>query len=326
MRFLPSCVFAALVLAGCANPPVSTTPSSPQALSLKKTERAIVLYSGEQPVLSYQKAVMPPPRDADARFARSGFIHPLYSPDGGLLTQIHPQGHFHHMGLWHAWVKTTFKNESLDFWNLDNGEGGIRYEETLAIDETPDSVGFAVRQAHYALRDGVEETVLSDTFTVQLTSVRFKQAGEIYSIDYETQQTNISDAPIVMEAYRYGGGIAYRGPGYWGQTNSEYLTSEGLGRKDGHGSRARWVRFSGPTETGEASVTILSHPSNAQSPQPVRIWPEGPMFFNYVPTQKAPLTVAPGETVTLRYRVLVADGFLPPDIIDTLWQDYADTE
>ncbi len=321
MKLLLWGVFVALLLAGCANPSSQNALSEPQRLSLKDTERAIVLYSGRQPVLSYQKAVMPPPRDADARFARSGFIHPLYSPHGGLLTQIHPQGHFHHMGLWHAWVKTTFKNESLDFWNLDKGEGGIRYEETVSTDNTADSAGFTVRQAHYALRDGIEETVLSDTF-----SVRLQQQEDVYLIDYETQQTNVSDAPIVMEAYRYGGGIAYRGPSYWGEGNSDYLTSRGLGRQDGHGSEARWVRFSGPTETGEASVTILSHPSNVHSPQPVRIWPEGPMFFNYVPAQNTPLTVAPGETLTLRYRVLVTDGYLPPETIETFWQGYSKTE
>ncbi len=316
-----------LWLTGCALVP----PSDP--LSVVENDRAIVFYRGTQPLLAYQKAIMPAPEGESPHYARSGFIHPLYSPSGGLLTSIQPLDHFHHMGLWHAWVDSTQQGKALDFWNLAKGQAGVRYEETLAIDEGDEKVRLAVRQSHFSRTStqatdhtqreeqaGETETkvVLEDHFSVELQALE-----NAYLLDYVSVQTNVSASPITFNAYRYGGGIAYRGPGYWDEHNSGYLTSEGLQREGGHGSRARWVRLHGPTETGLASVVIMSHPTNPQSPQPVRIWPDGPMFFNYVPAQKTPLQLAPGETMTLRYRLIVSDGVIPPEVIESRWQRYA---
>lgn len=303
--------WAACLLSGCA-----TAPESP-SLSVRENDRAIVVYRGAQPALVYQKVEMPAPRGERDDYARSGFIHPLYAPSGGLLTRIHPMGHYHHMGLWHAWVQTTHEGGERDFWNLAKGQAGVRYRETLSLSEADNTAGFGVRQEHFAKEGEGTRTILEDIFNVEV-----KASGEAYWLDYQTVQENVSEAPITFEAYRYGGGIAYRGPEHWDGDNSDYLTSEGFGRTDGHGTRARWVRMSGPTETGMASVTILSHPDNVNSPQPVRIWPEGPMFFNYVPAQKAPLVLAPGERITLRYRVLVTDDVASPDIIEAAWRDY----
>ena len=48
--------------------------------------------------------------------------------------------------------------------------------------------------------------------------------------------------------------------------------------------------FFGPTDTGKATFCIMSHSSNHDSPQRVRIWSDkshnGAIFFNYVPAQE----------------------------------------
>ena len=109
-----------------------TTTSFGQVKALE-SDKAIVIKAGDKSILTYHKAVVQPPKGADPAYARSGFIHPIYSPKGGVVTGIHPKDHYHHMGLWHAWVKTKHKGRELDFWNLKKKNAAIRYAKTKSI-------------------------------------------------------------------------------------------------------------------------------------------------------------------------------------------------
>ena len=75
-----------------------------QSFSAVETDAEIVLRHGDLAFLTYHKADVAPPEGVDPAYIRSGFIHPLKSPAGDLLTGIHPDDHYHHLGLWHAWV------------------------------------------------------------------------------------------------------------------------------------------------------------------------------------------------------------------------------
>ena len=44
-------------------------------------------------VLRYHHGIMPPPPGNSRLYERSGFIHPLWSPLGSVLTTIHPEDH-----------------------------------------------------------------------------------------------------------------------------------------------------------------------------------------------------------------------------------------
>ena len=289
-------------------------------LSVVETEAEIRILDGEQLALAYQKEIVPPPEGVDKLFARSGFIHPLKTPKGGVVTSIHAPDHYHHMGLWHAWVKTRHGERSVDFWNVGDGSGGIRYARTEALDRRGQGTGFEVRQEHYARTDGGEEVILEE-----LLQITARREGGAYLVDYNTLQRNVTESPLVLEAYRYGGPIAYRGPLHWDKSNSGYLTSEGLGR-DGHATRARWVAMSGPTGVGAATVAILCHPSNRDAPQRVRIWDHGPVFFNYVPAQETGFSIEPGENLESRYRVVAHDGEPDPKRLEALWKRYAEED
>jgi hypothetical protein len=291
------------------------------AVPLEVVEGAdqIMISRGKVPVLTYHKAEMPPPAGESELFRRSGFIHPLHAPNGDVVTSIHPADHIHHMGLWHAWVKTKWQGEEIDFWNLKGGRGTVRFVEVLHRDDG----GFKVRQKQVALafEDRAETVVLDETLEVAVTS-----SAEANVIDYTITQTNVSDAVLEFPAYRYGGGITFRAPETWGERDDSYLTSTGLDRTEGHATRGDWVVMHGPTEQGSASVVIMGHPSNHDAPQRMRIWPKGKVFFNYVPAQEFDWAIAPGETVVLRYRVVIESRRLLPVDVRPHWQNYSDTD
>jgi len=295
----------------------SITKTSPRVAEF---DDRIVIYQNGQNIVTYHKAEVPPPEGANPLYKRSGFIHPITAPNGAELTSIHAEDHTHHMGLWHAWVKTKHKGREIDFWNLKKGQATVRYADTLVITNAPDACGFTVLQEHVILP---EEVILEERFTI---TVRRNKDG-LLLIDHTTEQKNISDADLELPAYRYGGCIAYRGPAHWNADNSQVLTSEGKTREDGHESRANWCRFTGPTDAGPATLAILCHPSNHDAPQRQRIWPvkshNGAVFYNYVPVQETDWAIRAGQTSTMQYQLVVGDGTLDPSTLNALFRQYS---
>lgn len=289
-------------------------------ISLKQTEKAITLVRGETPILTYHIAEVPPPKGVDQIYNRSGFIYPLYAPSGGIVTGIHPADHYHHIGLWHAWVNTKYEGKKgPDFWNLGRRTGRIRHAK---VKETRDA-GFTVIQEHLGYLDGIDAeptVILRETLSV---NAAFIDGANV--IDYDLTQKNITKKPLIFPTYRYGGGLAYRAPLSWNKKNSDYLTSGGLDRTNSHATRARWVAMHGPAEKGkgkDATVAVLCHPKNHDAPQRIRTWDNGKMFFNYVPVQETGWSIQPGKSITLRYCIVILDGSADTKTIEARWKAY----
>lgn len=289
-------------------------------ISLQQTKKAITLVRGKTPVLTYHVVEVPPPNGVDKIYNRSGFIYPMHAPSGGIVTGIHPADHYHHIGLWHAWVNTKYNDKKgPDFWNLGRKTGRIRHAK---VKETRQA-GFTALQEHLGYLDGIEAeptVILSETLSVDASFV-----DGVNVIDYAMTQKNVTKKPLVFPAYRYGGGLAYRAPHSWNKKNSDYLTSEGLDRTNSHATRARWVAMHGPAEKGEgkeATVAVLCHPKNHDAPQRIRTWDNGKVFFNYVPVQETSWSIQPGKSITLRYRIVIFDGKANAKAIEARWKTY----
>ncbi len=296
-------------------------------LQVTETEKAITITRGEVPVLTYHKAEVPPPEKADPIYKRSGFIHPLCAPNGEPVTGIHPADHYHHLGLWHAWVKTKHGKDTPDFWNLRGRTGRVRYAKTIELhkgSERDPSVGFVVEQEQVAYKgsDRKETVVLKEQFGIRAEFVN----GE-NRVGYRIKQTNVSSEILVLPAYRYGGGLAYRAPHHWDKTNSDYLTSEGLDRTNSHATRARWVAMWGATSKGPVTLTVMMHPGNRDFPQRLRTWPpsshNGAIFFNVVPAQEKAWEIKPGEQIVESYLLTVSNGKPDKERIEKGWKVWA---
>ncbi len=142
-----------------------------ESISLKQTEKTISLMRGEKPILTYHIAEVPPPNGVDPIYNRSGFIYPMHAPSGGIVTGIHPDDHYHHIGLWHAWVNTKYDDKKgPDFWNLGRRTGRIRHAK---VKETRDA-GFTVVQEHLGYLDGIKAeptVILNETLLVDAAFV-----------------------------------------------------------------------------------------------------------------------------------------------------------
>ena len=117
---------------------------SPSPLNAVVDDTTITLRHRETPILSYHHAVHPVPEGVNPIFERSGFIHPLYTPDGLMVTRIQPPDHYHHYGIWNPWTVTQIEGRQVDFWNLGEKQGTVRFAGVLSTVSGPVYAGFKV--------------------------------------------------------------------------------------------------------------------------------------------------------------------------------------
>ncbi len=109
---------------------------------------------------------MTPPNTLPSFYARSGFIHPLFSPSGKILTDDFPVGHAHQHGIMTAWVNAEFRRKPIDFWNQQLQTGSAKHVSVEAIETGAVTTTIKLRLEQYSLLYG---TILSDVKKKQLS-------------------------------------------------------------------------------------------------------------------------------------------------------------
>lgn len=290
--------------------PITLTPGE-DTIEAKLRGRRVVVYRGGQGEL---------PADVPEAYRRGGYLHPLVTPAGHLVSGDYPTNHLHHHGLWTAWTKTEFAGRTPDFWNMGQQKGRVEFVELLGTRITPEFGEIRARHRFVDLTAASPETVLEEEWTVR---VRATAPTEPYAVDLEILQRNVTGQPLRLPKYHYGG-LGFRGLDAWdGPANCQFLTSEGLtNRVAGNETRGRWCWVGGAVADGVAGVTLLSHPDNFRAPEPMRLNPTEP-FFCFAPQQLGDFEIPASGTHRARYRILISDG--PPDSValDHHWTEWA---
>lgn len=272
------------------------------------------------PVLQYNAETVYPPAGVDEIYKRSGFIHPLFSPSGNILTNIQPVDHLHHYGLWNPWTKTTFKGEEVDFWNLGKKQGTVKHAQVAHTSGGPVFAEMEFLHRHVAWPESEREALaMSERHIIRSYAVD----ENIFIIDFVFIIT--PNDSITLEEYRYGG-FVFRGVESWNNITSSFFTSEGLDRDQADGQRARWCVVTG--ETPEAGILLMGHPSNYNHPEPLRVWPsdanngKGDVFINFSPTRNTSWALEPGNDYRLQYRLVVFNGKMDAATAERFWNSY----
>ena len=291
----------------------------------RKNDGRIAILIDDREVLQYQGKKTPLPKGYDPSLQRGGYIHPVYTPTGVLVTDDYPHNHKHHHGIWAPWTKTEFEGRHPDFWNMAEKTGTIEHVEHGGEWSGAYAAGFTAKHRFIDLTANPPKAALDETWEVMVHAAPF---GSVTAnvIDLKLTQSCASDSPLILPKYHYGG-LGFRGSRLWDGSPEKcrFLTSEGKTRADGNETTGRWCHVGGAAnEAGDAlaGVAILCHPDNFRFPQPMRLHPTEP-FFCFAPSQGGDWRIEPGKPYVARYRFVVADG--PPDKaeIERLWNDYA---
>jgi len=293
-------------------------------VEIVQDDKVLDVQVGETKVLRLNYAIVPPPAGKSPLFNRGGFIHPLWSPAGAVLTNIHPADHIHHIGLWMPWTHTVFEGRDVDFWNIGDAKGTVRFVKFAGTTEGPVFGGFRSIQEHVDLKaPGGAKVALNEEWDVRVWNTGGAEKG-FWVVDFSSTQECASSSPLELPAYRYGG-FGFRATAEWKQGVADYLTSEGKTRKDGHGTRARWCIAYGATSEGDNGIVFMSHPSNHEYPEPMRLWPTGDIFFNWCPVQEKDWVLEPGKKYVFNYRMYVYDGKMTAEQAERCWQDFGNS-
>ncbi|UUO07096.1 PmoA family protein [Blastopirellula sp. J2-11] len=292
------------------------TPAN--VVTVEQEGAAIVVQVQGKEVLRYHLGLLPSPDLAQPEFGRSGFLHPMRTPLGTIVTDDFPPDHPHQHGVMFAWTDTTFAGRHVDFWNSGKKAGRVEHRELLRQFSGPVVGGFDVQLAHVDLTSGKPIDALLETW-----SVRVYASADPVLLEIESVQRTAGSTPLEIRKYHYGG-MAVRGNRGWYQTDgSGFLTSEGKNRWEGNHSRPRWVDVFGPAEKSEiAGVTVMGSPDNFRFPQPVRLHPDKP-YFCFSPQVEDAFTIQPSSSYRSRYLFIPHDGVIDRDRTETVWNSFA---
>lgn len=296
-------------------------------IGIEKDQRGLKIINRGKPVLNYQFHEVYPPAGINPLFKRSGFIHPLWTPGGEVLTRIQAPDHYHHYGLWGPWTKTHINGREVDFWNLIKGEGTVRFAGFLGETEGTVFTGFKALQEHTDFGGrGPDQTAIHEVLDICVWDV--DPENKRWLIDYTSIMNCPLDSGIMLDTYRYGGGIGFRATEKWNKDNSSVLTSEGNDRAKADGTNARWCRVEGESVSGRSGILFMSHPSNRAYPEPMRVWPEdsngrGDLYFEFCPIRHRDWKLEKGKNYSQKYRLLVFDGELTEREAEQYWAAFA---
>jgi len=248
------------------------------------------------------------------------YFHPLSLTDGTVLTSLRPPDHPWHRGLWFSW---KYINE-LNYWDpeLPPGQTEITNVKTTLGEDY--SAHIEISLSYHPPR---KPAVLTENRTLVVSA---PDENGCYCIDWLSVFTPGEDnvlldrtpLPGEKNGKPYGGyaglslRMAERTKGW------EFLSSERPLEPASHGTKARWVDFSGETGNGRfAGVAIFDHPDNPRHPS--RWWLSRSMpYFGPAILFDKPYTLTRAERLMLRYRIFVHTGPAGNEMLESKWKSF----
>ncbi len=299
-------------------------------IKIFKKNGGLLLSFNNNPILNYQFEITYPTEGVNEKYKKSGFLHPVYSPGGEVLTRIQAPDHYHHYGIWGPWTKTHIDGRSVDFWNLGDEQGTVLFKSFLNETQGDIYSSFTALQEHIDF--GAEEknrVAINEELEVKVWNIGIE--NKFWLVDYTTKIRSPLDSGILFGAYRYGGGIGFRATEKWHKDNTSVLTSEGKDRLSADGSSAKWAIIEGESKTkeGRSGILFMGFPDNKEFPEPMRVWPidanggRGDMFFEFCPIRHVEWKIESKKEYSLSYRLLIFDGEITAEQAEMYWQGYA---
>jgi lysophospholipase L1-like esterase len=291
-------------------------------LELIESNEGISIKQGDRLVLNYNKVSPKAPSGIDRIFERSGFLHPVASPSGQVVTAAFPYDHAHQHGIFSAWVQTQWQNREIDFWNLAGKTGRVLHQRTIDTFAEHGRLGFVVDLSHRAMNPP-EIDLLRERWTV----TAIPTDGKHHCFEIASLQMATTSKPLLIKKYHYGG-FAVRGPVEWlslkdselkkkatvqnatEESPGNIVNEHGSDRIRGNHEPTRWVSLTGKIDGKTTTISVLGHRDNYRSPQNARLHPTKP-YFVFSPCVEDEFTIEESKPLHSRYRYLITDA--PPD-------------
>ena len=280
---------------------LSASPAALAGVSIRVDEESgrYTFLDETRPVLTYNFKTVPVPAGVTGKFAvpRSDYVHPLYGPDGEVLTMDFSPDHPHHRGIYWAWPEVTYKGEKRDIHALQ----GLFSRPVKIVRQEQDEQS-AVLKAENLWKWGDKEPIVREFVTIKVHAA----AEGLQAIDFTLRfEAQVEGVTIARRDKNHYGGFNFRMSGRTGQQITTHTDAA-----DVKGSRMAWAELRGVAPNGKQPVGafLLQHPENPEYPGD---WQEYAKLNWLQPTFPAPgkAYLLKKETpLELRFRVIVRSG------------------
>lgn len=308
MRIRSAWVALFVTFAGCAG----------SSLTTSHREYGIDVRSNGKPFATVHPSASPRP-----------YTWPLLAPGGVPVTRNHPMGkrdgeqqdHPHHQSFWLAHGNVN----GFDFWH---GKGHRERVEPIQVMTKDAKDGAVLVKCEYEWLVDDDTRVMCET-----RSMRFHEESDVRTVDVSVAfratdgEVTFGDTKEGMFALRVHPALRVSGPVAAGTLQN----SEGQQGKKVWGKRARWIDDQGVVDGKQIGVTMMDHPDNLRHPTwwHARTYgllaanPFGVHDFEKKPKGTGDYVLKKGETLSLRYRVLLHGGGWDKARIEAAWQQWA---
>lgn len=225
---------------------------------------------------------------------RSGYLHPVYAPDGTVVTDDFPRDHFHHRGIFWGWPILRVGGQRYNSWLVEENLK-VRFVRWLARDARTRSALLSVENGWFA----GDKRLVKENVEITAHPARFLRREIDLKITFEAL-----DAPVELEGEPaqkkgYGGFSVRFGP----RQETVITTDKGVEARDTDMVPHSWAQLEGDFNGRRAGLRIDIDPANRDYPNGWCLRKYGFLGVNF-PGRKT-FTLEPGVPVVMKYRVTV---------------------
>jgi hypothetical protein len=307
------CAVAALLCGSAASGNEAALAESGLRIVEDAASGRLTITDGSKPVLTYNFNTVPVPAGVTGIYAvaRSNYVHPLYGPEGEVLTKDYSPDHPHHRGIYWAWPELTWKGDKRDLHALQ----GV-FARPLRIVRKDVSNGSALIEAENVWKWGDTEAVVRELAKIVVSQDKDQRR----TIDFEFQfQALVEGLTLARREMANYGGFNMRLSARDKQTILTHIADPATN------PRAAWACLAGIPPDGKqpVSVAILQPATNPEYPGDWVQYPDLNWLQPTFPSQGTRYELTPGKTLVLRYRLVVFYGEADAALLQRLWTDYA---
>lgn len=273
-------------------------------LRAEQGDKAIDVFVGEQLITSYKY-------DADQKYP---YFWPVNGPASGeSVTTESTEPYPHHHSLFFGCDKVNGGN----YWQDTNERGQILSQGAKIIEA---SGGRVVITDECLWKQPEQDAIMADHRRITVSA----PSKDIRYIDFEITLDPLVD--ITINKTNHSLFSARMVPELSVKSGGTLINAQGDSSEEGtFGKASPWCDFTGTREGIREGLAIFQHPENLW--YPAKWFTRDYGFFSptqmYWPENGKDISITKGDTVTLRYRVVVHAGDLTPESIDMLFKEYA---
>jgi hypothetical protein len=223
---------------------------------------------------------------------RSSYLHPVYAPDGTVITDDFPRDHYHHRGIFWTWPVVTIGGQTHDLWLIE----GIRQKfvrwTKREVNATTAVLG--VENGWYA----GDRKVVKETVEIVAHPAGSNRRLLDFTLSFEALNRPVAIAGQ-QDGKGYGGFCIRFAP----REDTIVRTDSGKEAKDSNLVPHPWAELEGKFEGHRAGARIEIDPSNPDFPNGWCLRHYGFLGVNFPGLE--PYVLEPGRPLRLKYRVTV---------------------